>query len=176
MSEYYYLDAARVQHGPFSMGEMHVLLDEHRIGQQAAVFRVGGTEWRTASKYPELALRPRPTSSRRSGTSAFSQTWPHQGAPSESDGNNGNPGLFVSGVILTILGISIAVYFFFIYDTSVSVSTEYFPGFGRIGGGSVHNQGLMQNRLIGSIAGMVIAGIGSILLITSHKKGSRADS
>lgn len=63
---------------------------------------------------------------------------------------------------LAVGGAGLAVYFLFIYDTSV-------PG---DGGQRIHNQGLLQNRLLGSIGGMVVcvAGIGIAALRSNQPK------
>ena len=72
------------------------------------------------------------------------------------------------GMIIVIIGVAIAAYFFF-YDTSVSTESHYIQGYGSIGGQRVHNQGLMQNRLLGCIGGMVISAIGSVMVISSKR-------
>ena len=67
-------------------------------------------------------------------------------------------------------GLVSSFYFFFAYDTSVSTESRYITGIGTIGGGRVHNQGLMQNRLLGCIAGIASTVIGTILVMNSSKR------
>jgi hypothetical protein len=74
------------------------------------------------------------------------------------------------GKIFRVSGAVIAVYFFLFYDTSVTTESHYISGVGRIGGERVNNLGLMQNRLLGSIFGMVLLVIGYVMVLTNPKK------
>lgn len=57
------------------------------------------------------------------------------------------------GVFLVVVGLAVASIFLWGYDTS-----RYVSGVGR-----VHNQGLLQNRLLGSIVGLVLFVVGIVL-------------
>lgn len=76
------------------------------------------------------------------------------------------------GRVLAILGLLIAGYFFFVYDTTVEMESRYISGYGTVGGQRVHNTGLMQNRLLGCIGGLVLTTIGVVLVITPQKPPS----
>ena len=77
-------------------------------------------------------------------------------------------------VLLIIGGLLVAVYFFFLYDTSVEVPSRYVYGVGTVGGGSVHNQGLMQNRLLGCGGGIAAIVIGTIMAVASSSRRPNA--
>ena len=66
---------------------------------------------------------------------------------------------FGVGVFVAVIGIAVAAFFFFGYDTSVNSAA-----------GRVHNQGLMQNRQLGCIAGMVLTVIGIGLVIVGSRR------
>lgn len=75
-----------------------------------------------------------------------------------------------AGTLITLIGLGISGYFFFIYDTSVSTQSEYIADVGIIGGQRVHNQGLLQNRFLGCIGGMILTGVGlGISFINANK-------
>jgi|GEM_PF-3214522 len=76
------------------------------------------------------------------------------------------------GRCIIVIGVLIAGYFFFIYDTSVRAGTTYVPGYGTFGAERVNNMGLMQNRLLGCTAGMVGVVIGTIMVLMNPKKPS----
>ncbi len=59
------------------------------------------------------------------------------------------------GRILLIAGLLVAGYFLFAYDTT--------------GGSSIHNLALLQNRTLGSIAGMIMAAVGAIMIVIDAK-------
>ena len=66
---------------------------------------------------------------------------------------------FRPGSVLTVVGALIAIYFFFLYDTTVSTME-----------GRIHNQGLLQNRLLGCIGGLVLFAVGIIISVARSKK------
>lgn len=73
------------------------------------------------------------------------------------------------GAILFLGGLAVAVYFYAYFDTSVAV-----PGvelFGEtIGGGRVHNIGLMQERQNGLILSALAAAVGLICVIMGERQ------
>jgi hypothetical protein len=73
------------------------------------------------------------------------------------------------GVILIICGLLCALYFAFLYDTSVSAQSEGIdvPGYGRVGALDmiVHNLGLLQNRQTGVWGGIGLSILGGGLLL-----------
>jgi len=74
------------------------------------------------------------------------------------------------GVIMLLVGLAVAIYFFLFFDTSVEVPTTELFG-QTFGGERVNNIGLMNQRTNGVIFGMGIAIIGLILaLVTKGKK------
>ena len=75
--------------------------------------------------------------------------------------NNNNISSNVA-LLITVVGIASAVYFLFFYGTTVDVTTTGLYGMKSIE--SVYNQGLMQNRQLGSQAGMMATMVGIILL------------
>ncbi len=166
MTEYFYLEADS-QIGPVSKGELQVLLEEGAITPQTPVFRTGDTEWRTAHLYPELAIQRTQSARSSADDSSIPEAWLRhivtRPAPDSASG------MGTAGAIIAAIGVAIAAYFFFIYDTSVSTESQYIQGYGTVGGQRVHNQGLMQNRLLGCVGGMVVAAIGSVMVISSRR-------
>jgi len=75
------------------------------------------------------------------------------------------------GVLLFLVGLGLAVYFYAVYDTSVAVPEQTVAGM-RVGGGRVNNLGLMQNRNLGMMAGggMFLAGILLMALAPGAKR------
>lgn len=166
MAEYFYLESDN-QIGPVSKAELQVLLEEGAITPQTPVFRTGDSEWRTAHLYPELAIQRTQSARSSAGDSSIPEAWLRHSAhrPAKDRGSS----IQVAGMIIAVIGVIIAVYFFFIYDTSVSTESHYIQGYGSVGGQRVHNQGLMQNRLLGCIGGMVVASIGSVMVISGRR-------
>jgi hypothetical protein len=68
------------------------------------------------------------------------------------------------GIMLVVVGIIVTTYFTAIYDTSVTTKGEFISGVGYIGGDSVVNLEKQQNRLIGVIIGIALAGVGVAIL------------
>jgi hypothetical protein len=91
----------------------------------------------------------------------------------ESAQTHGVPFLKALGLLLLIGGIGAAVYFVQFYDTSVDVPEAKVMG-QTIGGGRVHNVGLMQNRQTGIIVSVVVAvaGLACMLLGQFARGGS----
>lgn len=74
----------------------------------------------------------------------------------------GNLGLKLTGGILLVIGLVAAILFMGVFDTTVAVPEEEVLG-KRIGGGRVHNLGLMQEKQNGIIFSLGISFIGLIL-------------
>ncbi len=77
---------------------------------------------------------------------------------------------FVTFKALVIIGLIIAGYFYFLFDTSVPVESHYISGYGTIGGGRVNNLGLMQDRTLGFGAGLAIAIVGAVMIASDKQK------
>ena len=91
-------------------------------------------------------------------------------APRGVTARQGSPTLRVIGALAFILGAAAAVYYFAFFDTSVA--TESVTVLGQtIGGGRVHNIGLMQDRQEGLILGGLACVIGLGLLLYAQKRG-----
>lgn len=75
-----------------------------------------------------------------------------------------------SGGALVIIGLIIAGYFYFLFDTSLPVESHYISGYGTIGGGRVNNLGLMQDRTLGFGAGLAIAIVGAVMIASDKQK------
>ena len=73
-------------------------------------------------------------------------------------------GVRSAGILVTIFGVIITIYFAALYDTSVTTESRYISGIGTIGGHSVVNLGKQQNRLIGVIVGVAISAIGIVMM------------
>ena len=67
--------------------------------------------------------------------------------------------MIILGKCLLWSGIFFAAYFLFIYNTTVDT-----------GIGSLHNVGLMQNRLLGCIGGIAAAIVGAIILTMNSRQ------
>lgn len=81
-----------------------------------------------------------------------------------------NPNRSMFGLILIVLSGLVTAYFFFGYDTTVRTERRYIPSVGYVGGERVHNQGLLQNRLLGCIGGSLGLAIGVAIMLASRKK------
>lgn len=78
--------------------------------------------------------------------------------------------LKVLGALLFLGGLAVAVYFYAYFDTSLAVpGVEIFGE--RVGGGRVHNIGLMQERQNGLILSSIAAAVGLICVILAERKG-----
>ena len=73
------------------------------------------------------------------------------------------------GILLTVLGVIITIYFAALYDTSVQTDSRNIPGVGYVGGSSVVNLAKQQNRLIGVIVGISMSVIGIIVVFLPAK-------
>ena len=73
-----------------------------------------------------------------------------------------------AGTFLIVLGLAIAGYFFFLFDTSVEAES-YISGYGKIGGGRVVNLARMQDRTLGCIGGIAMAVVGAIMAVAEKK-------
>ncbi len=91
---------------------------------------------------------------------------------SEAAHRGGVPALKVLGILLLLGGIGAAVYFFQFYDTGVEVPETTVMG-QTVGGGRVHNVGLMQNRQIGLIVSVVAAAAGLACALVGQFAGGR---
>lgn len=73
------------------------------------------------------------------------------------------------GVILFLGGLAAVLYFYAYFETSVPVSgIEVFGE--RVGGGRVHNIGLMQERQNGLIMSAIAAALGLICVILAERQ------
>lgn len=79
------------------------------------------------------------------------------------------------GALLFLGGVFAAIYFYAYFDTSVAV-----PGveiFGEtIGGGRVHNIGLLQERQMGLIGSFIAAAVGLICVVLAERQTRGSDS
>lgn len=86
----------------------------------------------------------------------------------DSQPTKGSPILKYLGVLLFFGGLAFLLYYFNFFDTSVEVpKTELFGHV--VGGGRVHNIGLMQQRQNGLIFSGVITFIGLVLVLLSDR-------
>ena len=186
MAEYYYLESEN-QIGPVSKGDLRALLEKGAVTPQTPVFRTGDKEWQTAHYYQELAVdRKMAPPSRATSPKA---TPPRSLPPADNPELFENPmqglrnGLAARSAhghrertvrresvqrsdvawAVIIIGALIAGYFLLFYNTTVGTDSHT----------EVNNIGLMLNRLLGSIVGMVTIVVGVILLVTDTKKPSK---
>jgi hypothetical protein len=160
MAEYYYLESEN-QIGPVSKGDLRALLEKGTVTPQTPVFRTGDKEWQTAHYYQERAVdRKMAPPSRATSPKAT----PPRSLPPAND-SAPLPDLQRSHIAraIIIIGALIAGYFLFFYSTTVGTDSHT----------NVNNIGLMLNRLLGSIVGMVTIVVGVILLVTDTKKPSK---
>ena len=74
------------------------------------------------------------------------------------------------GVILFLGGLAAALYFYAYFDTSIPApSVELFGE--TLGGGRVHNIGLMQERQNGLILSAIAAAVGLVCLVLGERQG-----
>lgn len=84
---------------------------------------------------------------------------------------SGQPLAKVAGMLLLLGGLGTLSFFLMFYDTGVDVPSEKIMG-QEIGGGKVHNLGLMQNRQNGIIVGSVMAAAGLACLLVGLYGGA----
>jgi hypothetical protein len=99
----------------------------------------------------EMLLEPHVTASRQARTT-------------------GNKALKVIGLLVLMGGLGTVVYFSKFYDTGVDVPEATIMG-QAVGGGRIHNVGLMQNRQNGVIIGTVLAVAGLVCLLVGQVSG-----
>ena len=95
-----------------------------------------------------------------------------QSMPEPTKQLGGNSMLRIFGLLTFLAGFGVLIYYWQFFDTSVPVPTQEL--FGQIiGGGRVHNIGLMAERQNGIAVGSVIAILGFICVLIgeyAHKK------
>jgi hypothetical protein len=91
----------------------------------------------------------------------------HDGSHEGRGGNRITPVCLAIGIPLLCIGLGVVLFFGFIYDTSVPVNSEFF------GERRVHNVGLMQNRLIGILVGLLTLAAGVALTIVGGVAGRK---
>ena len=99
------------------------------------------------------------------GETLAAEAQPSSAAPPARNRNSGHPLVKVTGLLLLLAGLGTLVYFLMFYDTGVDVPSANIMG-QEIGGGKVHNIGLMQTRQNGIIVGLVagVAGLACLLI------------
>ncbi len=140
-----YILVGEEQTGPYTPDQIRAMWAHGQITAQTLYWFDGLKEWFPVRNFCAAALRV--------GTT-----------PPVLNGNNHQ----TLGGLLAVLGLIIAGYFFFVYDTTVETESRYITGYGTIGGQRVHNTGLMQNRLLGCVGGLVLTTIGVILVVTAQ--------
>ena len=85
----------------------------------------------------------------------------------------GIPALKPIGLLLLVAGLVTVAYFLKFYDTSAEVPEATIMG-QTVGGGSVHNVGLMQNRQNGIIVGSVIVAAGLACSLVGQYAGRKS--
>jgi hypothetical protein len=83
------------------------------------------------------------------------------------------PDLKPIGLLLLVAGLVTVAYFLEFYDTSVEVPEATIMG-QSVGGGRVHNVGLMQNRQNGIVVGSVLAAAGLACFLVGQYAGSKS--
>jgi hypothetical protein len=92
--------------------------------------------------------------------------------PDTARGSLGRPAINSIGTLLLVGGLVFAIYYWLFYDTTVTVpSTTLFGE--RIGGGRVHNIGLMQNRQNGLIISAAVAFAGLFCVLFARFSGRK---
>jgi hypothetical protein len=101
---------------------------------------------------------------------AGSRQMPSPSAQARS--RQGSPALRVIGMLALIGGLYTLTYYWQFFDTGVEVPTQTILG-QTVGGGRVHNIGLMQERQNGMLAGGVFATLGLICIVAGEYGGGR---
>lgn len=76
------------------------------------------------------------------------------------------------GAILFLGGVAAAVYFYAYFNTTVAAPTVEVLG-RTLGGGRVHNIGLMQERQLNLILSIVVALVGLVMVGVAQKRARR---
>ena len=176
MAEYYYLESEN-QIGPVSKADLRALLEKGAVTPQTPVFRTGDKEWRTAHHYPELAVDRKvvatpPPDTAKTELKPPTDPKPQKWNPLQWISQERRPEQTEIAWMAIIIGALIAGYFLAFYHTTLKTETAWVSGV-QVGGTEVNNIGLMLNRLLGSIVGMVMIVVGVILLVTVTKKPSK---
>ncbi len=79
------------------------------------------------------------------------------------------------GALLLVGGLAVAAYYYAYFDTSVEVPTQQILG-QTVGGGRVHNIGLMQDRQNGLWIGLGAAALGFICLLVGQYASTRSNT
>ena len=79
----------------------------------------------------------------------------------------GNSLLRILGLLILLGGAALAIYYYASFDTTVEVPKSEFMG-NSIGGGRVHNIGLMQQQHNGIMMGIATAVIGLVLIVVGE--------
>jgi hypothetical protein len=67
-----------------------------------------------------------------------------------------HPMVKVVGILLLLIGAGVLLFFLLFYNTAVEIPSQTFMGH-EVGGGKVHNIGLIQNRQSGIFVGSIVA-------------------
>ena len=158
MERYYFSTHGSDVQGPISAEMLRHLQASGALSDDTQIRLEGSDTWRKITplvtpKKPSVQSAPLPNAPDRSKIS-------EKIATSRSS----------SGRALVIIGLIIAGYFYFLFDTSVQVESHYISGYGTIGGGRVNNLGLMQDRTLGCGAGLAIAIVGAIMIASDKQK------
>ena len=94
---------------------------------------------------------------------------PAEPTKSTEPADTGISGLGILGFLVFLGGLVALLYYWQFNDTSVSVPEETIFG-QTVGGGRVHNIGLMQDRQNGMIVGGAFATLGFVCALVSMKK------
>ncbi len=158
----YFILSDGKQAGPYTIGQLRSMWQSGIITTETQYYFEGAPNWQ-----PMIKLRSmlEPNSVVKNRPASIITRPPRVPAPPSTAAASSQVGVF-----LMLAGFAISAYFFFVYDTSVRVESRYVTGFGSVGGGRVNNLGLMQNRQLGCIGGLVLTVAG---LALTFGKGNR---
>ena len=133
------------QHGPYTPQQIRTMWSTGTLTADTSVFPAGYSDWISIADFlKRLQLHSAFTASLSSASNPF-------------------------GILLTVLGVIITIYFAALYDTSVRTDRHYIPEVGYLGGDTVVNLAKQQNRLIGVIVGIAMSVIGIVVVCLPAK-------
>ena len=149
----------------------HFVLDGHGIISAADVMKYdqeGQLEWDsdgTRAWVGSMAAKPDQAPPPPPGSASSSTT-----RPAGDDRTPGQKAASIAGIFLLVIGLIMFFYFAAVFDTSVTVD------YSATGGNSfgfpdrVNNIGLMQERNVGIVVGIVLAVGGGVLMVIGRKR------
>jgi hypothetical protein len=167
MSQFYYSKTGEDIHGPIDEEDLISLYTSGALTHSTQIREVDDSQWHLLQDVIEIVPELHTYKLPHVTHTTFKQNRAQSASRNPPNKKNDNTAMSGWGFLILFAGIAITAYFAFFYDISVDVQSTYISGIGSIGGGSVNNLGLMQNRQMGIICGLAVSFIGVIMMIAA---------